>query len=227
MGWIVETIYVSILEKRYVNRGFLKGPFCPVYGFGGIIIIQSLNFLNDYLRIESESIVIKILLAMLLTTILEYVTGYILEKLFNCKWWDYSTEFLNLHGRVCVKYSIFWGILSYILVTFIYPIFIKFSIFGSIPLSVKYILAVIVILYFILDTVKSVSEIVDLKQFVFTYSKYPMENIQERVIELRKYKRILQAFPKLYFFKLGKLNLEIRRSIENEYKRIKTKIKRR
>lgn len=220
IGWMLETIYASISKKKFINRGFLHGPFCPIYGFGAILIIQLLIFLNNSLSIVSESTTVKILLAMLLTTILEYITGYILEKIFNCKWWDYSNNFLNLHGRVCIKYSIFWGILSYILITFIHPITVKYVAFLNI--STKFIMTAIIIIYFIFDTIKSVTEIIDLKQVVLMYYQYPSGNFHEQVI---KYKRIFQAFPKLCFLNVGKLNQKIRGYVQNEFKRIKVKVK--
>jgi len=220
IGWIMETIYASTSKKKFINRGFLNGPFCPIYGFGAILIIQLLTLLNNRLSIVSESILIKILLAIVLTTILEYITGYILEKLFNCKWWDYSNEQLNLKGRVCIKYSIFWGILSYILITFIHPITVK--IVGFLSVSMQAVVTGIIIIYFILDTIKSVTEMIDLRQVVLKHYKYPLENFREQII---KYKRILQAFPKLRFLNVGKLNQEIRGYVQNEFKKIKVKVK--
>ncbi|WP_058484955.1 putative ABC transporter permease [Defluviitalea phaphyphila] len=220
IGWVIETIYNSIKKKEFVNRGFLSGPFCPIYGFGAILIIQVFAVFNNSFSIVSNNIFIQIFVAMILTTILEYITGYILEKMFNCKWWDYSDFFLNLHGRVCLQYSIYWGILSYILINLIHPIIIKYVSFLNI--SIKMFINVFIILYFIFDTIKSVTEIIDLRKIVLRQYKKPLENFYGQIIQ---YKRIFQAFPKLKFKKIGKLNQEIREYLQNEFKKIKIKVK--
>ncbi|SJZ70274.1 putative ABC transporter permease [Garciella nitratireducens] len=220
IGWIIETTYVSFSKKKFVNRGFLNGPFCPIYGFGALLIIHLFIFLNHYFSgILAKSIGFKILLAMLLTTILEYITGYILEKIFKCKWWDYSNYFLNLHGRVCIKYSVFWGILSYILIAFIHPITSKYV--GLLSILMKFIITIMIVCYFIFDTIKSVTEIIDLKQIVLAHYQNPLGNFYEQIM---KYKRILRAFPKLRFLNVGKLNQEIRGYVQNEFKKIKVKV---
>lgn len=94
LGWTVESIGCSIASKRTINRGFLNGPICPVYGFGAVIVISLLGRFNN--------VVIVFLLGMILTTILEYFTGFILETLFHAKWWDYSDRKFNIKGRVCL-----------------------------------------------------------------------------------------------------------------------------
>ncbi|WP_058484982.1 putative ABC transporter permease [Defluviitalea phaphyphila] len=189
-GWIIETIYNSIDRKEFVNRGFLNGPFCPIYGFGAILIIQAFIFLNNNFHFISDNIFIKIFVAMLLTTILEYNTGYILEKLFNYRWWDYSDFFLNLHGRICLKYSIYWGILSYIFITFIHPVIMKYISFVS--TQKKVIISIFIILYFIFDTIKSVTEIINLKEVVL--QQYKSVHCVTSIVKLHNIKGFFKNF---------------------------------
>lgn len=109
LGWGIETLYMSVQAGYFIRRGFLLGPFCVIYGFGALILIVLLipkckNFFQFFLG------------SMLLTTTLEYITGYALEKIYNRKWWDYSNLYLNLNGYIALKCTIFWGILSIFLI---------------------------------------------------------------------------------------------------------------
>ncbi|WP_139376056.1 putative ABC transporter permease, partial [Clostridium oryzae] len=125
LGWVLETTSVSLEKGRFVNRGFLTGCFCPVYGFGAVIVIKVSSWLNIYVRNEFSFIIVDILVSIVLITALEYSTGIILNNIFNRKWWDYSNEFANINGYVCLRNSIIWGILAVLLVQFIHPIIYK------------------------------------------------------------------------------------------------------
>lgn len=115
LGWLCETTYCSIPEKKFINRGFLNGPFCPIYGFGALLII----FLLENL---SRNAVIVFLAGTAITTALEYFTGFLLEVVFHAKWWDYSQNKFNFKGRICLANSIMFGLLSVALVYFIQPL---------------------------------------------------------------------------------------------------------
>ena len=114
VGWACETAYCSIPAKRFINRGFLNGPFCPVYGFGALLVIYPLEPLSDH-------IVLLFLCGMIITSLLEYLTAYILEVCFHTKWWDYSQKKFNIHGRVCLKNSLLFGVMSVLLVKLLHP----------------------------------------------------------------------------------------------------------
>lgn len=219
-GWLFETTYASISEGKFVNRGFLSGPFCPIYGFGAVIIIQTSALLSHTLSMGSLSLFFTIILSILLITILEYITGFLMEKIFNCKWWDYSGEFLNLRGRICIKYSLLWGILACILISVIQPV-VTLNI-SLLPEIYKNILAFILIGYFIFDTIKSSIDVLNLKQAVFAYCKHPVGKTYEQII---KYKRFFLAFPKLSFLYIGKMNQEIRGFLHDNFEKIKIQFK--
>lgn len=99
IGWCTEVSYAALDRGIFVNRGFLNGPYCPIYGCGVVIVVAALTPLKDNLLILFAG-------SFLLTSILEYITGFILEKVFHNKWWDYSNKPFNLHGYVCLKFSI-------------------------------------------------------------------------------------------------------------------------
>ncbi len=114
IGWVCEVVYCSILSKRVVNRGFLAGPVCPVYGFGAIMVIY-------LLEPAQSSIPVIFLAGLALTSILEYTTGWLLEVFFSTKWWDYSNKRFNLNGRVCLRNSFLFGVMCVILVKVLHP----------------------------------------------------------------------------------------------------------
>lgn len=115
LGWLCETIYCSIGQKKFVNRGFLNGPLCPVYGFGAVAVLL-------FLRPVRENLVLLFLCGMILTSVIEYITGFALEKLFAAKWWDYSSYRFNIHGRVCLRNSLMFGVLSVVAARLIDPV---------------------------------------------------------------------------------------------------------
>ena len=102
LGWAIEVMDTYILNKKWVNRGFLIGPYCPIYGCGGVLM--SLLVSNDH------DIVSTFLKCMAICSILEYSTSYIMEKMFHTRWWDYSQRRFNLNGRICFEGLTFFGI---------------------------------------------------------------------------------------------------------------------
>lgn len=112
-----------------MNRGFLIGPYCPIYGFGALAVI---NILTPF----SDNPIIVYFLAVIITSLLEYVTGYLLERIYHLKWWDYSNYKLNIHGRVVLHNSLIFGGLSLIAIYFLNPILLNIMI-NKLPLSMR------------------------------------------------------------------------------------------
>ena len=105
IGWTMEVVGKLIELKRFVNRGFLIGPCCSIYGFGGILITLLLQYFT-------ANPVVLFFMAILVCGVLEYLTSYFMEKLFNARWWDYSQRKYNINGRVCLNTIIPFGILG-------------------------------------------------------------------------------------------------------------------
>jgi len=124
IGWACEVVYCSFLERKFVNRGFLHGPVCPVYGFGALIVVFAL-------RPVADNIPLLFVTSVLATSALEYTTGWVLETIFATKWWDYSDQRLNVHGRVCLKNSLIFGALGVIGMRLLHP-FLAFLL-GMVP----------------------------------------------------------------------------------------------
>lgn len=114
MGWLWETVYCSLKAKKFEYRGFLLGPYCPIYGFGVLAVLYFLHPFEDNLLVLYVS-------STVIVTVLEYGTSYVLEKLFHATWWDYHTVPLNLNGRIALPVSLFWGMGCVIIVTMIQP----------------------------------------------------------------------------------------------------------
>lgn len=114
LGWCTEVAYAAVCHGRFVNRGFLNGPVCPIYGFGVTLVIAVLTPLAD-------SGLLLFAGSVLLTSALEWVTGFILEKVFRNKWWDYSDVPFNLNGYICLKFSIIWGLACTFIVDVFHP----------------------------------------------------------------------------------------------------------
>ena len=133
LGWIWETAFVSIKQRKYVNRGFLTGPFLPIYGSGAIIVLLATIPVKDNLWHVYW-------MGLAAATLLEYVTGALMEKIFKVRYWDYSKKKFNLNGYICLTSSVAWGFFSIIMIQYIHkPIE---NLFFRIPNQVQDILAV-------------------------------------------------------------------------------------
>mgnify|MGYP005843442825 CR=1 FL=1 len=122
IGWLLEVAYAFYKERRFVNRGFLAGPLCPIYGFGTLLILN----ISSVLKFQHPSLLTNAVFIVLLTSALEYLTGYVLETFLHMKAWDYSNEFFNLNGRVCLKFSLFWGLLGCFVIYGLHPIVVRY-----------------------------------------------------------------------------------------------------
>jgi uncharacterized membrane protein len=115
LGWLMESVYVSAFEKRWINRGFLNGPICPIYGFGALLVLFTFG------RFQGHWLMVFVG-AIFLSSSLEFLTSWLMEKLFNNRWWDYSHHRFNLQGRISLQISLAWGVLCLIVVYGVAPI---------------------------------------------------------------------------------------------------------
>lgn len=115
LGWCAEVAFAAVKERRFVNRGFLNGPICPIYGVGVVMVVVFLEpFEDQWLLLYLASAV--------LVTLIEGMTGYVLDKLFHHKWWDYSELPLNIGGYVCLLFSVVWGVACVVIVKAVHPL---------------------------------------------------------------------------------------------------------
>ena len=196
IGWITESTYATIKEKKLINRGFLIGPYCPIYGFGSLIMIL-------YLEQYKNNLITVFILSVVLCSILEYFTSYLMEKIFKARWWDYNNEKFNLNGRICGQNSIIFGLGGIAIIYLIHP-FIN-SIINSINTNIISIITVLGLIIFITDTIISFNIVNKLKKSIINIDpkKDATQDITKLVKEtlLKSHKtfqtRILNAFPNI------------------------------
>ncbi len=156
LGWILEVIVCSICDKRLVNRGFLIGPYCPIYGFGSLIML----LISPY----KDHLFVCFILALTLCSTLEYLSSYIMEKLFKIRWWDYSNDSFNINGRICLRNAIAFGALGVIFTKFLNPWY--FSIVDSFSYNTLLIISIIVLVVSIVDIMISFNAMNSLKNII-------------------------------------------------------------
>lgn len=120
IGWIMEVSFQAVKTGRFINRGFLNGPLCPIYGFGALGVIY---FLTD---IAKTNKLVLFFGSVFIATALELVGGFLLEKIFHKKWWDYSDMRFNLGGYICLEFSILWGLACFVLYEAVHPMIVRF-----------------------------------------------------------------------------------------------------
>lgn len=219
-GWILETSYVSRREGKFVNRGFLNGFFVPIYGFGAILIIRSSSLISDFFNNQIEFLSLNILISIVLVTLLEFVTGYMLEKIFHSKWWDYSDRKGNIKGYICLEFSIIWGFLAFVLIKIFHPE--VNSLVNGLSAEIGNLIATIMVIYFIADTVISVKDALDLRYIVLNHSKIPLNKYREKIV---KYKRLFGAFPRLLILNAGIINRDVKTIITERVEKFKIQFK--
>ncbi len=200
VGYLCEIVCSSIKQKKLVNRGFLCGPYCPIYGVGSLFILFLL------LRFKEDPVVV-FLLGAIITSALEYVTSFVLEKIFHNKWWDYSDEKFNIHGRIFLFNTLLFGFGSLVIIYTGNNIITQILSWLS-PIAMK-IMAYSLLVIFILDVIYSCMIAYNLRNRIIICEELKSEKlaklpgmlekiIRERVEKFKAYpKRLLEAFPNL------------------------------
>ena len=174
IGWVWESCYVSVRKRRWVNRGFLHGPMLPIYGSGALVILISTIGVR-------ENPWLIFLFGMLAATVLEYITGAVMEKMFHVRYWDYSRQKLNLNGYICVSSSLCWGVFSVLLVRAVH-IPVERAVL-DIPLFITDGAALVLTVIMTVDLTQSFNEAMDLKQVLVQLeeSKEQIRKLEEKI----------------------------------------------
>lgn len=207
LGWCLEVICKLITEKRFINRGILIGPICPIYGYG--VLIMTL-FFRKYLN---DPITLFILI-IVSCSILEYFTSYFLEKVYHTRWWDYSTKKFNINGRICLETMIPFGILGLLIMNYMNPI--AFNLLNILPNYLIYILSTIFLITYIIDNIISckiiyniqkLSKEIQSKQIIKKDDTERITRLVRKQIEKSMKlldRRLIHAFPHLEMLKFKK-----------------------
>lgn len=219
IGWLIEVIGKLIEKHKFINRGFLIGPICPIYGHGCILMILTLS------RYKDNPLTLFIY-AIFICSLLEYFTSYFMEKIFKARWWDYSTKRFNLNGRICAETMIPFGILGTLVICVINPIFeYLLNLFNFETIKIT---AIVLFIIYIVDYTISLIIMFGFKGTLKTVEKDGTEEITKKVkkILINKnvlYKRLIEAFPN--FMNPKERLLLIKARVEKELKKYMKKDK--
>lgn len=233
-GWVMESVLKTWLQKKPVNSGFLYGPFCPIYGFGAIIMFL---FLQGF----KEKPVLLFVIAFFILSLWEYIVGWALEKIFHTKYWDYTENKFNIKGRVCLMNSLFWGFLGVVFIRYIHPYIIeRVDVINQTELVILTVILTIIMLVDaiisaikvndisisleklkeITDSIKEKLEELDKKQInkesiqqTIEDLKYKQTKIKRRL--LRRTNRLKKAFPTMKSDAIEKINEFLKEKKEN------------
>ena len=224
IGWCIEVVGRLIEDKRFINRGFLIGPYCPIYGYGGILI----TFL---LKKYTDDPFALFIMAILVCGILEYATSYLMEKIFKARWWDYSKRKFNINGRICLETIIPFGLLGLLIMYVTNPFFIgKLELLPEIWLNILFWTLLVI---YIVDTIVSTVVISYIKKAL----KFVGENIdttEELTKKIREvlqqksilHRRLANAYPKLKTvkIKIKEKTEKIKRQVEEQSRELKKQV---
>ena len=180
LGWVLESIVRTICERKIINTGFLIGPFCPIYGFGAIIMIL---FLDGF----KNNIFLLFFISVIVLSLWEYLVGVLLEKVFATKYWDYSDNKFNYKGRICLTNSIAWGILGILFIRYIHPFIIQ--ILNYVDFVYVAIIASIIAVILLIDAIISVIKIKNIKSTLDKIEEIN-EQIKQKLSELKDKEKI-------------------------------------
>ena len=207
LGWLMETTLVSLQSKKFINRGFFMGPYCPIYGTGGVLLLV----LSPY----KDSPFLVFILSIVICSIIEYLTSYILEMIYKVRWWDYSDRMFNLNGRVCLFNSICFGLLGMLMVSYLNPVFL--NLITSLSDTILTIIALTILIITLIDMSITFSIMFDIRKTIinlkdktitsiFKKNQDNTEEVSKRVKSILKEKSIIHkhlsnAFSNLKVYK--------------------------
>lgn len=189
LGYFIEIVNGYIKTKKFVNRGFLRGPYLPIYGIGGLLIYLTLSkYIDDPLAV--------FIIATFEFAILEYVTSYGMEKFFNARWWDYSDRPYNINGRIVLTNIGLFGLLGLVVMYLINPWLI--SVINQLPNILIFIVSIVFLIIFITDYIVSFNMTFKIRNVLIPKRADASEMITKRVdLEIKK---LIKKYPTLETF---------------------------
>lgn len=200
IGWLWETVYCSIDERKFIYRGFLSGPYCPIYGFGVVILLEVLSPVKG-------NVAALFVLSLVVMSIFEYIVSLVLEKVFHQRWWDYSGEKFNIRGRISLKSSLFWAAMSLVIVYVLQP-FVQSLVSRATDVVIAISISVAAIM--LADAIYTVARLAKFSQLLGQFRDFIDDNpdvlfqrIHDNIANFRKSgrlrfteRRLLRAFPR-------------------------------
>lgn len=189
-GWAMEVIISLLQRRKLVNRGFLVGPICPIYGVGALLLSLAVN--------SDESLLVIFCVAVVGSAVLEYSVSYIMEKLFRVRWWDYTDRPFNLNGRICAESVLAFGVIGVLILKIINPALL--ALYSSMPQFLMFLLAAVLAAWLIFDIALSLWLMLGIRVTVGTVQRDATDEIATRVHEVltdkgKLNRRLVKAFP--------------------------------
>lgn len=221
IGWLIEVSLKSIQFHRFINRGFLVGPYCPIYGLGALLIVMSNEWMGKY---DSSNAII-FLNSVLICGFVEYFVSYFLEKFYHARWWDYTNRPMNLHGRIWIGNLILFGLGGLSIVNIFNPLFL--SLFHELDLRYREIIGIFIVILMSSDYI--ISYFV-MKLIKLNVEKSKADNTEDIKSEIKLiasdknilYERFVNAYPDVKY-RTDKIKQRIR-EIESETKRLRDEL---
>ncbi|MBR4765931.1 MAG: putative ABC transporter permease, partial [Clostridia bacterium] len=172
LGWLVESCYCSVRPRKWVNRGFLTGPLCPIYGTGALVFLVFVLPIKEKISLPvtiagrdlTLTPLVVFFAGLVLADIVEFTVSLMMEKMFHARWWDYSENFLNIQGRICFKHSIYWGLASIGFLYIIHPFVNRY--FIRIPIDVVEVALAVILVVFVVDVFDAMRKAMDVRALI-------------------------------------------------------------
>ncbi len=213
LGWCLEVCWGLIILKKFVNRGFLMGPFCPIYGFAVSII--------TFITKNIENVFCVFFIVFAISAIVEYLTSFYMEKIFSARWWDYSNYKFNLNGRICLETLLPFALIGSLCVKFINPtlVYILSKVSQGKVYTAVFVFSVVMLSDFLLSS-SLISNLKELSNSIRDNTEEVSQKVREKLKgNLNYYRRIFESFPLL------EKSYNIRMMLAQEYKKAKSNIK--
>lgn len=228
-GWIYETALCSVQAGKFINRGFLNGPYCPIYRFGAVLDVLILGRISN--------VALLFILGVLLDCSLEYATSYVMEKLFHARWWDYSDKKLNINGRICALGALVFGIFSVVVVKYVQPAVERMT--DAIPTALLHVICALTLASFVTDIITTVVGFAGFNEKLRELAS-AVEGIERKIAEqvrdvsareaiLERFtslmnaqqRRMIHAFPRLRSVSYNDAFAAVKEHIANERERLR------
>ncbi|MBQ8952416.1 MAG: hypothetical protein IJ065_14880 [Eubacterium sp.] len=166
IGWMIEVSYHAVTMGKVVNRGFLNGPLCPVYGSGVLMVLMVVELCGRWFGFETDLSKAKVIelfiIGIIFATLIELIAGFLLDQLFHARWWDYRDRRFNLNGYICLEFSIYWGLGIAFVLRVIQPVIAK--VVSSIPVKISWLILGFCYAIFTIDIILTVLTVLKLNR---------------------------------------------------------------
>ena len=176
-GWFFESCYCSFRPKKWINRGFLRGPFCPIYGVGALTVLICLLPFRSMTNNDYINELLIFVVGMFVCDFVEYFTSFIMEKAFNARWWDYSQQPFNLHGRICLTHTLYWGTASCLFLYVLHPLVDVYFV-SQINVESRKFLVYIISTVFFIDVINTIINALGVRSYFVKFKTLSDEIVE-------------------------------------------------